>query len=32
MAGHIKAVGSHPVTVRLHPDVTAELKLDVTPS
>ncbi|HET9142143.1 50S ribosomal protein L9 [Actinophytocola sp.] len=32
LAGHIKAVGSHPVTVRLHPDVTAELKLDVTPS
>jgi large subunit ribosomal protein L9 len=31
LAGHIKAVGSHQVTVRLHPDVTAGFKLNVTP-
>jgi large subunit ribosomal protein L9 len=27
--GHIKAVGSHPITVQLHPDVEVELALDV---
>jgi large subunit ribosomal protein L9 len=27
--GHIKAVGSHPITVQLHPDVNVELALDV---
>jgi large subunit ribosomal protein L9 len=32
LPGHIKAVGSHQVTVRLHPDVTAAFKLNVTPS
>lgn len=28
--GHIKAVGSHPVSVKLHPGVTANLDLVVT--
>jgi len=32
LPGHIKAVGSHEVSVRLHPDVTAGFKLNVTPS
>jgi large subunit ribosomal protein L9 len=27
--GHIKAVGSHPITVQLHPDVDVEVTLDV---
>ena len=27
--GHIKAVGSHPITVQLHPDVEVEVALDV---
>jgi large subunit ribosomal protein L9 len=27
--GHIKAVGSHPIIVQLHPDVDVELALDV---
>jgi large subunit ribosomal protein L9 len=27
--GHIKAIGSHPITVQLHPDVDVELALDV---
>jgi large subunit ribosomal protein L9 len=27
--GHIKAVGSHPVTLHLHPDVDVEVALDV---
>lgn len=27
--GHIKAVGSHPITVQLHPDVNVEFALDV---
>ena len=30
--GQIKKTGSHPVTVRLHPDVTAELSVDVVAS
>ena len=31
-AGHIKSTGSHRVTVRLHPDVSVELPLDVQAS
>jgi large subunit ribosomal protein L9 len=27
--GHIKAVGNHPVTLHLHPDVDVEVALDV---
>jgi large subunit ribosomal protein L9 len=27
--GHIKAVGSHPVTLHVHPDVDVEVALDV---
>jgi large subunit ribosomal protein L9 len=30
LPGHIKAVGSHQITVRLHPDVTAAFKLTVS--
>ncbi|MFC4946925.1 50S ribosomal protein L9 [Pseudonocardia sp. GCM10023141] len=30
--GQIKTVGKHPVTVRLHPDVTTELAVDVVAS
>jgi large subunit ribosomal protein L9 len=30
LPGHIKVVGSHPISVRLHPDVTAVFKLNVT--
>ncbi|MGV0791248.1 50S ribosomal protein L9 [Mycolicibacterium sp. XJ1819] len=26
---HVKSLGSHPITVRLHPEVTAELSLNV---
>ena len=29
LAGHIKAVGTHPVRVRLHPEVTARFDLNV---
>ncbi|MFY1635387.1 50S ribosomal protein L9 [Solwaraspora sp. WMMB335] len=29
MPGHIKSVGSYPVKVKLHPDVTAQFSLDV---
>jgi large subunit ribosomal protein L9 len=32
LPGHIKAVGSHEITVRLHPDVTAAFKLTVAPA
>jgi large subunit ribosomal protein L9 len=32
LPGHIKAVGSHQITVRLHPDVTAGFKLNVSAS
>ena len=32
LAGHIKTVGKHQVTVRLHPEVTAGFKLEVTAS
>jgi large subunit ribosomal protein L9 len=27
--GHIKAIGSHPIVVRLHPDVQASVSLEV---
>ena len=27
--GHIKAIGSHPITVQLHPEVDAQIALDV---
>ena len=27
--GHIKSIGAHQVTVRLHPDVAVELPLDI---
>ncbi|HEU5473080.1 MAG TPA: 50S ribosomal protein L9 [Actinophytocola sp.] len=30
LPGHIKAVGAHQITVRLHPDVTAAFKLTVS--
>jgi large subunit ribosomal protein L9 len=30
LAGHIKTVGKHQVNVRLHPDVTVAIKLEVT--
>jgi large subunit ribosomal protein L9 len=32
VSSQIKTVGSHPVTVRLHPDVTAELAVNVVAS
>ncbi|MBI1758075.1 MAG: 50S ribosomal protein L9 [Actinobacteria bacterium] len=32
MPKHIKAVGAHTATVRLHPDVTATISLQVTPA
>lgn len=28
--GHIKTIGSHPVSVKLHPGVTAQLTVEVT--
>jgi large subunit ribosomal protein L9 len=27
---HIKSTGKHPVNIRLHPDVTARIQLEVT--
>jgi large subunit ribosomal protein L9 len=30
ISGHIKTVGKHAVSVRLHPDVTASFKVEVT--
>ena len=30
LKGHIKTTGKHPVSVRLHPDVTAAFNLEVT--
>ena len=30
--GQIKTVGTHPVTVRLHPEVTTELEVAVVAS
>ncbi|HSV66220.1 MAG TPA: 50S ribosomal protein L9 [Mycobacteriales bacterium] len=32
LAGHIKATGSHVATVRLHPEVTATINLEVVPA
>jgi large subunit ribosomal protein L9 len=32
VSGQIKTVGTHPVTVRLHPDVTAQVAVDVVAS
>jgi large subunit ribosomal protein L9 len=32
LPGHIKNVGTHPVNVRLHPEVTVAMKVDVTAS
>jgi large subunit ribosomal protein L9 len=32
MPGHIKALGSHNVTVALHPEVTATIPVEVVPS
>ena len=30
LGGHIKTVGKHPIAIRLHPEVTANIKLEVT--
>ncbi|MGB9377679.1 MAG: 50S ribosomal protein L9 [Mycobacteriales bacterium] len=32
LAGPIKSTGSHTVTVKVHPEVTASLKVDVVPA
>lgn len=32
LAGQIKTTGTHPVTVRIHPEVTAELDVEVVPA
>jgi large subunit ribosomal protein L9 len=32
LPGHIKTTGSHPVSVRLHPDVTVSLEIEVVPA
>lgn len=32
LPGHIKTTGTHPVTVRLHPEVTVAIELNVVPS
>jgi large subunit ribosomal protein L9 len=32
LSGHIKTTGSHPVSVRLHPDVTASFQLEIVPA
>ncbi|HEY0816809.1 MAG TPA: 50S ribosomal protein L9 [Pseudonocardia sp.] len=32
VSGQIKTVGTHPVTVRLHPEVTAQVAVDVVAS
>lgn len=29
LGGHIKTLGKHPVSIRLHPDVTASVRLEV---
>ncbi|MBX7269723.1 50S ribosomal protein L9 [Micromonospora sp. Llam7] len=29
MSGHVKSIGSHPVRIRLHPEVTATFNLNV---
>jgi large subunit ribosomal protein L9 len=31
-SAHIKTVGVHPVSVRLHPEVTASVNVEVTPA
>jgi large subunit ribosomal protein L9 len=31
-SAHIKTVGTHPVSVRLHPEVTASVNVEVTPA
>jgi len=32
LTGHIKTTGSHPVNVRLHPEVTASVEIEVVPA
>jgi large subunit ribosomal protein L9 len=32
LPGHIKTTGSHPVNVRLHPEVTASVEIEVVPA
>ena len=32
LPGHIKSIGSYPVRIRLHPEVTARFDLNVVPS
>jgi large subunit ribosomal protein L9 len=32
LAGHIKTTGSHTVNVRLHPDVTVSLEVEIVPA
>ena len=32
LPGHIKTTGSHPVSVRLHPDVTVSVEVEVVPA
>ncbi|MCW3813861.1 50S ribosomal protein L9 [Micromonospora sp. DR5-3] len=32
LPGHIKSTGSYPVSIKLHPEVTAKFNLNVTPS
>jgi large subunit ribosomal protein L9 len=32
LPGHIKTTGSHPISVRLHPEVTASVDLQVVPA
>ena len=32
LPGHIKTIGSHTVTVKVHPEVTATLTVDVVPA
>jgi large subunit ribosomal protein L9 len=31
LPSHIKTIGKHPVSIRLHPDVTVSVPLEVTP-
>ena len=31
-SAHIKTVGTHPVSVRLHPEVTASVNVEVVPA
>jgi len=32
LPGHIKSVGTHPVRIKLHPEVTAEFNINVVPA